>query len=86
MSTDRMDRRFEAARRRRLGSVAGAEALGAWIGFAGSIAFVGGFLADADAVAMAGTPAVLAGIVAEAAGWGGRRGAIRRSELERSAG
>ena len=79
-----MDRRLEAARKRRLGSGAGAEALGAWIGFAGSIAFVGGFLADA--VAMAGTLAVLAGIVAEAAGWGGRRGAIRRSELERSAG
>ncbi len=89
MTSSRMGQRADmhCGRRRNVGSAARtlSGALGAWLGFAGSIALVGGLLTGDHAIAVAAMPAVLVGMVVEAAGWGGRRGAIRRRGLERYA-
>ena len=84
MRTSRMGERADAMCGRRFASAARtlSGALGAWIGFAGSVAFIGGLLTDMPAVAVAAMPAVLVGMAAEAAGWAGRRGAIRRRRSE----
>ena len=89
MTSSRMGRRADMLRdrRRNVGSAARAlsGALGAWIGFAGSVAFIGGLLTDMPVIAVAAMPAVLVGMAAEAAGWAGRRGTIRRRRSERYA-
>ena len=84
MRTSRMSERADAVRDRRFASAARtlSGALGAWIGFAGSVAFIGGLLTDMPAVAVAAMPAVLVGMAAEAAGRAVRRGAIRRRRSE----
>ena len=88
MRTSRMGERADAMCGRRFASAARtlSGALGAWIGFAGSVAFIGGLLADSHAVAVAAMPAMLAGAAVEAAGRSGRRGAVRRGTSERYAG